>query len=212
MATVKINDIYNEVFGVKPKYLVPRRGGMDLVPDKSYQDIEVWSEDETDNLSQFGTPILERIVLKGGTYKAFEIKNGVPVAKQANYAAYEFEGWPMIDVSQDKVIVTTPINGRDGTVKEYIYMDDHQVTIRGVLIGEGNSYPYDARREMTNMFKINNAYGVESRVLNEMGVLSLVVKSIQFNDLEGYNNVCPYTISCISDRDVLLTIKDKRRI
>jgi hypothetical protein len=211
MATVTIKDIYNEVFGIKPKYLIPRRGGMDLVPDKDYLEIEVFPEDE-DSSSQFGTPILEKIILKGGNYKTFEIKDGVPVVKQVSYAAYEFEGWPMIDVSQDKVIVTTPINGRDGTVKEYIYTDDHQVTIRGLLIGDGNAYPYDARRNLTNMFKINNAYAVESRLLNEMGVLSLVIKSIQFNELEGYNNVCPFTITCISDRDVLLTIKDKRKI
>ena len=209
MATVNISDLYKKAFNVVPRYLVPRRGGMDMVPAPGYSGIEIWDEEVSTSISPLGTPILEQITLQAGSYKIFEIKNGVPVPKTVQKPGYTFDFWPMIDIRQDKVIVTTPINNRDGTVKEYIYTDDHQITIRGLLVGEGNTYPYDARREMENIWKVNATYGVLSRVLNDIGIFSIVLKSKEFTDMEGYNNVCPFTITAISDKDVLLEIKER---
>lgn len=213
MATIRITDLYNEVFGITPKYLVPRRGGIDLVSDRGYSEIPVFEAEEVPKAySPLGTPILDVLMLQSGSYNSFEIKDSVPVKRKVDYPAYNFELWPMVDVSQDKVIINTPINGRDGTVKEYIYTDDFQISIRGLLVGEGNNYPHDQRRELHSTFKVNSTYGVLSRVLNDLGCYALVLKSIQFQDVEGYNNICQYTITAVSDKDVLLTIKDKRKI
>lgn len=209
MATVNISELYKKVFKVAPRYLVPFRGGLDMVPAPGYSGIEIWDEETSMEISPLGTPILEQITLQAGTYNTFEIIKGVPVKKTVEKQPYVFDLWPMIDMRQDKVIITTPINGRDGTVKEYIYTDDHQITIRGLLVGEGNSYPYDSRRELKNTFKKNSSYGVSSRVMNDDGVFALVIKSIEITDLEGYNNICPFVITAISDKDVLLEIKER---
>lgn len=209
MAAISLTKLYNEVFGIQPKYLIPRRGSMDMVDNRYEQTIPSFEISEAaENYSDLGTPILDVLLIHAGSYGAFEVVDGVPQRKDVIYAPYRFELWPMIDVSQNKVIVTTPINGRDGTVKEYIYTDDFNITIRGLLVGEGNNYPHDQRRELYSLFKLNTSLGVTSRVLNDLGIYSLVFKSIQFQDLEGYNNACQYTITALNDQVYELKIKE----
>lgn len=209
MAVISIKDIYNEEFGIKPKYLVPRRGSFDLVESPDYTGFELWDEETAANVTKLGTPILDQITLEDGRYQTFEVQNGVMKPLTVIFPGYTFPGWPMLDVSQDKVIVTTAINGRQGTIKEYIYTDDYQVTIRGILVGDGNNYPYYGRKKLADVCKINASYGVVSRVLMGMGIYALVFKSVQFNDVEGYNNVCTYTITALSDLDIVLDINKK---
>lgn len=209
MPIINIIDLYQQAFNIAPRYLIPGRGGMDQVSSPEYSGIEIWPEDNEASISPLGTPILEQIMLQGGQYKTFEIKDGKPVAKTVDFESYLFEGWPMIDVSQDKIIVTTNITGREGTVKEHIYNDDHQITIRGILVGEGNSFPYEQRRTLKKVCKVNSTYGVVNRMLTDLDIMAIVIKRIEFTELEGYNNICPYVITAISDRDVLLEIKYK---
>lgn len=209
MARVKISQLYEKAFGLVPKYLI-HKVGLANVDDPGYSDIPVWEEETTDRLSEFNTPILEQISLNQGSYYGFKTTNGKIQKQKYGFTGYSFPGWPMLDVSQDKVIVTTPINGRNGTVKEYIYSDDFQVTIRGILVGEGNIYPHDQRKALQNVFDVNSSYGVDSRILTDQGIYALVFKSLTFTDLEGYNNVCSYTLTALSDLDVLLTISNNK--
>ena len=132
MAFVNISNLLKQAFNVAPKYLIPQRGGMDMVQSPNYTGIQIWDDEQHFGISPLGTPILEAIVLQSGSYKAFEIKNGKPVAKQVDYPPYAFPLWPMVDVSQDKIVQVTNITGRDGGVLEYIYSDNFQITIRGI--------------------------------------------------------------------------------
>jgi hypothetical protein len=205
MARVKISQLYEKAFNIAPRFLVHKVGLPDSI-SPNYSDIPVWTEETTDQLSEFNTPILEQITLEQGSYFAFKALNGKIQKQKFAFTGYTFPGWPMLDVSQDKVIVTTPVNGRNGTIKEYIYLDDFQITIRGVLIGEGNQYPHDQRKALQNVYSVNSSYGVNSRVLNDQGIYALVFKNLSFTDVEGYNNVCGYTLTALSDLDVLLNI------
>ncbi|WP_293913096.1 MULTISPECIES: DUF6046 domain-containing protein [unclassified Sphingobacterium] len=207
MAIINISDIYQKAFNIMPRYLIPNYSDVDILPPE-YSGIQVWQEEEYAELSELGTPILEKIILRPGSYTDFEIVEGLPKKRTINFDGYTFPIWPMVDVSQNKVIVKTAINGRPNTVKEYIYTDDHQVTIRGIITGIGNEYPHQEKRQMYNMFAVNSSYEVEARGLNDIGVQSLVIENIDFGDIEGYNNVCTFTISAVSDIGVLLSIKE----
>lgn len=208
MATITISEIYSEVFGgLKAKYLVFRRGEMDKVNSPNYQEQQQMPEESFDVLSPLGTPIIETVSLEGGKYDTYEYVDGEIKPRKVGFTDYTFALPPMVDVSQDKVIVKTPITGRDGTVKEYIYTDDFKITLRGLLIGKGNTYPYEQRRALSAVFAVNEAYGITAKSLNDMGIYSIVFESLTFNDLEGYNNVCSYALTGCSDMAAILQIE-----
>jgi len=49
----------------------------------------------------------------------------------------------LFDVDQQRNIITTAVQGRNGTIKEYISDGDYSVTIRGILVDE-DPYTYPA--------------------------------------------------------------------
>lgn len=211
MAIINIKDLYEQVFRISPRYIIPNYSDLQSTPPE-YGEIAVFPEaGSVAEMTELGTPILEKIILQPGITNTFKIENGVPVISQVNFPGYEFEGWPMIDVRQNKVLVKTPVTGRNGTVKEYIYTDDHQITIRGVLVGEGNEYPYEAKKALQAMFDINSAYEVSCRTLNDLGISSIIFEDRDFSDIEGYENVCAFTVSAVSDSALILEIKETQK-
>jgi|GEM_PF-4384636 len=171
MATVNFREIFRAAFGVVPRYVVPDGDLAALPPGRS--GIEVFPEDAPAGLSPLGTPILEKITVRAGSYHTFKVVDGLPVRTSVSYPEYTFPLWPMLDVSRNKTVVKTAVNGRNGTVKEYFFTDDHRIGIRGLLVGEGNSYPYGQKRELYALFGHNAALEVVSRTLNGLGVPSL---------------------------------------
>jgi len=206
MAAINIRELFGRAFGVAPRYAVPSGDLVAAAPELA--GIAVFPEDAPAGLSPLGTPILEKITVRAGSYHTFKVVDGLPERVDIGYPEYTFPLWPMLDVSRNKTVVKTAVNGRNGTVKEYVFTDDHRIGIRGLLVGEGNSYPHGQKRELYALFEHNAALEVVSRTLNGLGVRAIVIESIDFGDLEGWNNVCAFTVSAVSDTGVLLTIKE----
>ena len=207
MALINLKEVFQRAFKVAPRYLIPNYSDLESLPSH-YDAFDLWTEEPTADISPLGTPILEQIVIKKGAYKGFEIVNGLPKQIDITYSAYTFPGWAMIDVSQNKVIVKTPINGRHGTIKEYIYKDDYKVTIRGIIATDGIHYPYKEKMELQSLYNVNASIEIVSRTLNDLGVRDIVMESLDFSDVEGMNNLCTFSINAVSDKGVLLEIKE----
>jgi len=125
--------------------------------------------------------------------------------------AYTFPDCPLIDITASKNIVTTPIQGRNGSVKEYISIDDYQVTIRGILINYDNDdYPEELVYNLHQVFKVEAELQVLSPVLNLLDIHNLVIKDIKFPEVEGYSNIQPFVLQCLSDEPLELVIKDAK--
>ena len=130
---------------------------------------------------------------------------GTPVFSDLNFPGPE-EGddvileTVLIDVSQRKNIVTTPVAGRNGTVKEYISDGDYEVRIRGVLVTPGTSaYPYDQVRALHDRLRQPEALDIICDYLRFFDIYKLVVTEFNFPQNEGFQNVQAYEITCISD-------------
>jgi Domain of unknown function (DUF6046) len=80
-----------------------------------------------------GNPVVTDLTLVGATYTDH---NGKDVSFKSIVLTTV-----LIQVSQARRIVRTEIQGMDGTIKEYIGMDDYQVSINGILTGPNGSYP-----------------------------------------------------------------------
>lgn len=108
----------------------------------------------------------------------------------------------LMTVEQAKNIVTTQISGRDGTVKEYIGLDDFKITIQGLITGDNGQYP---EAEVKSLLSILNAavpIDVTSRFLTYFNITSVVVADYSLPQVEGSNSMQPFAITLLSDNSI----------
>ena len=107
----------------------------------------------------------------------------------------------VLEVTQNRNIVTTSISGQDGTDKEFINNGDYSVKLNGFLSTTSpDIYPeievkiLKAYLEAPVPLKINNTF------LNDyFGVNTLVVMKSEFKQVKGMRNVQYFTVDFISD-------------
>lgn len=109
-------------------------------------------------------------------------------------------------VSQAKKIVKTDIDGRDGSIKEYIGMDDYAVTINGIITGYNGQRPVEQVLALKKVLDAPVPLVVVSNYLNDLGIYNLVVESYDFNQEAGGWSKQDFSITAISDKPLELQI------
>lgn len=206
--TGNINDLFQKAFGVFtdiPVYYVgdskPEKTTVPMITNKST-----------------GRQLFDRF--------SFQISQaGLTFDKSATPEEVRAECWSLPDASvvhfqRAKNIVQTILPGRDGTVKELISMGDWEITFTGFIINykqrtaastlkpvkQDHSYPREYRKQMNEVFKINQNMRIYSRLVNDLEIFKVVITSLEFPPLEGYDNVQPYRMTCLSDEDIVLDL------
>lgn len=154
--------------------------------------------DPTLYLSEMGTPVLTDLTLQGGSYTT---QRGQKISFEDVVLQTV-----LVNVSQPKRIVTTEIQGRDGTVKEYIGMDDYQVTINGIITGPNGHFPIDEVNALHQICKAPIPIAVISRYLHNLDIFTLVIKDFSYEQQPGAYSLQAFTIECMSDVPVELQI------
>ena len=99
-------------------------------------------------------------------------------------------------------------HGSYGTVKEMIQQDDFQITIRGFLINYASQdYPNQLVNDLWTVVNAKRSLTITSAVFNLLGIHALVIESAEFPGVEGYMNIQPFVLHCLSDYPVMLQIK-----
>ena len=115
----------------------------------------------------------------------------------------------LFNVNQAKNIVRTSINGRDGTIKEYIGLDDYEVNIKGVICGENGVYPYDHVKNLVDFCRYDQSLGIISKFLNELFEINeVVIKDYAFEQSEGSYSYQKFEINCWSEKPVEILIQE----
>lgn len=116
-------------------------------------------------------------------------------------------------ISGQKEILKTPLQGQRGTVKELINIDDYQITIRGLIIGEEPKYPEGLVKRMRALYERNEAVELRCPISDiflvtpeRKGFDKVVIEAIDFPEVNGTMNVRPYEIRLISDEEFDLFI------
>lgn len=119
----------------------------------------------------------------------------------------------MMRISGQKEILKTPLQGQRGTVKELINIDDYQITIRGLIIGEQPEYPEDMVKQLRKLYERNEAIELRCPISDiflvtpeREGFDKVVIEAIDFPEVNGTMNVRPYEIRLISDEEFDLFI------
>ena len=171
--------------------------------------------EEAISQSQLGTPVFDEVIIKGGEY--FELRD----IKKEN--PVPFEGvllqTVLLEATQTKNIITTTIQGRNGTIKEFISDGDLIVTMTGVLVGEsrldensevgtivqtGNVYPNIDMAKLITICKIPASIEIISGFLSRFTDFEnvdqrYVITDYSFSQREGTRNLQPFQITMLSD-------------
>lgn len=105
----------------------------------------------------------------------------------------------LITIEQPIRIVKTEIQGRDGSVKEYIGQDDAKITINGMLTGSNGGYPSATVANLKKWLDAPVSKGVTAWWLNDLGISQIVVESYSLPQMEGGISYQMFSISAISD-------------
>ncbi len=111
----------------------------------------------------------------------------------------------LITVGNTKNIIETTLQGRNGTVKEYISDGDYTITIQGKIYGQGmNNYPQIDVQKLIDVCLVPQSIKVTSSFLKLFNVEDLVIKSYNIDQLEGIRNYQPFVLNCVSDFPLIL--------
>ena len=142
--------------------------------------------------SELGTPVYTNIEFLPDTYET-SIKGKFLTTPQMRFDAI------LLTVTQAKKIIKTEIQGRNGTVKEYIGRDDFQVQINGVITGPNGHYPIETVSFLKQILDAPIPIPVASTYLNNLGIHLLVVESYELAQEAGGYSYQTFSISCSSD-------------
>lgn len=175
-----------------------------------YGNIEQDPFDEANFTSYLGTPVwspLEFLKTSGTS-----LDNSLDVgAANGNSETFLRVDTCLITVTQTKNVVKTPIQGRNGTVKEYISDGDYDINIKGVIISPYPMlYPRDEVNILIELMKLQKQIPVASEFLSLFDIEAMVVESYTISEKLGSRNEVPFEINAISDlaEEITITSKD----
>ena len=194
--------------------LILRSSGLQLIQAKffNWDKENIRIEQQENELAKqdfpngrFGLPVFDIIEFPAHSYT----RNDGQVINNARV----FLDVALIEVNQSRNIVTTQIQGRNGTVKEYISDNDYDVTIRGVLVSpHSNVPPTKLAQDVYNLSLSPIALDVYSNFLNLFNIFSIVIKDVQFNQIEGTRNAVGFSLVCISDTPFEIQYNEEQTI
>lgn len=158
---------------------------------------------------QFGLPIFTNLEFEFGNYQ--DLNTGEVI--QYNPVRLDTV---LMTVSMTKNVITTPIQGRSGTVKEFVNDGDFEIDVKGVLIGEGQrEYPEQQMEELIRILTVPDTLEITSEYLTNFGVISpggvegisqVVITDFNFPQREGFRNAQLFQFKMLSDTPIELTI------
>jgi len=156
-----------------------------VVPKQTYRDFK-----GANRVSQLGTLVFSDLDISPAKYS----KDGQNFeTKKINIDTVLFE------VTQEKHIIRTNIQGCDGSVKEYISDGDYAISIKGVLTGRNGEYPREAVADLHEFLKAPVSMKVNSWWLGQFGITDIVVLNYSLTQIEGLQNSQPFQINAVSD-------------
>lgn len=170
--------------------------GIQAVKGQLFQ-VGEYVTDEAIGTSSLGTPVFDDITFPEGQFT--NLFSDIIAYDEVKLQSV------LITANRSKNIVKTPVSGRDGTIKEYIASGDFVISVSGVIVGDGNSFPTIEAENLRLLCDANASLPVISSFLNDtIGVFDLVIESDSYKQVRGSRNTLNISFSALSDvsRDI----------
>lgn len=154
--------------------------------------------------------------VKGSEFIEFKsFKFGTPVYELMTIntpdqsLVFQFPEAVIVDVVESpKVVLRTPIQGRNGTVKEIINNDDERIVIMGVLISDNYDFPEKMLKELKNLKNYNGHVEVNDLYLNANGIDNIVITNLSYQRKKGMSNTIFFKLDAYTDEPIELEISN----
>lgn len=192
-------------FGLSKLRGVKYIGGIELAKEigeqkKKTQNFSLPADQGADRIlytSKLGTPVFIDITLESPPY----------TLDGANYPATSITmAAVLVQVSMQKLIVKTAVQGYNDIIKEYISNGSWNVNIKGVLLGTNRKYPKDDFNKILTIGLCPYPIKVTSWYLNQYGITDLVVETPEFPQEEGKYSMQLFEFACLSDKPIELKL------
>jgi hypothetical protein len=159
--------------------------------DNQYSVEPISSVDRAKYLSDLGTPVWDQVTF--GTVQFINSKGEPDATPTMTFQAI------LLSVSFPRNIVKTTIQGRDGTVKEYIGEGDAQISFRGIICGANGHYPIDEVNALKALMSAPVAIPVMSTFLQNLDIHSVVFEDRNLEQEEGGYSYQTFSLNAISE-------------
>ncbi|NPV35074.1 MAG: hypothetical protein HPY80_00235 [Bacteroidales bacterium] len=112
-----------------------------------------------------------------------------------------------VSFSTSKNIVTTKLQGRNGTVKEYIADGDYTINVKGILAYNGVRWPREDAMKLREFLEAKTSLEIAHELLNAFGIYEIVITDYNFPE-SPYINLIPFTFSALSEQKIELKIME----
>lgn len=126
-------------------------------------------------------------------------------AGREHFMPVRLNGWlipfAVVSVTPKKIIVSTPMVERKGSVHEIISIDDYSINIKGILLATTNDYPEKEVTQLHEIFLINRSIELRSAKTDIFlkGDDKVVIREIPLPPVAGVQHAQPFEINCMSD-------------
>lgn len=169
-------------------------------------DIDQADGETADKRSYLGTPVFSNLEIPAGQYEDDE---GVII----NFEGVRLDT-VLFDIVLEKNIVRTPINGRNGTVKQFISLGDYQINVQGLINGGSNErlevfdyrnqVPEEQIRKLNAIFKVPQEIEVISEFLDFFDISTVVIQGGGIAQKEGSRDTLFLNVGMLSDTPIEL--------
>jgi len=142
--------------------------------------------------SYLGTPVIDRLEFPQGAYTDLD-------GNTITYPAIVVDT-VVFEVSKPRNIIKTAIQGRNGTVKEYVSDGDYQISCRGLISNRQNVFPLNDVRDLRTIFEVPQQIPIVSLFLNDVfEIFDVVIEDYTIPQVEGKRNEIPFSFTASSD-------------
>jgi len=176
------------------KSFIISRAGLQVLKGQLIN-IDTGEVEQAIGTSLLNTAVLDNLLFQSGSYIPLGQTEPVPYDDLRLDAV-------TIEVNQEKNIIKTPIQGRNGTVKEYISDGDYTINIRGIIQETPlkRTYPKELVKNFIEICKAQRSLVVISTFLNEyFEIQDIVIENYSLPQVEGLRNQQPFIITASSD-------------
>jgi len=188
--------------GAKYNFVVDNFGLAPVKPPKFIAPIADPSSSEIIGVSKLGTPVYSVVFFAPGSYEPLD---GGPTVV---YEGITLDG-VLVQVTQSKNIVKTALNGRNGTIKEFISAGDYEITLRGVITTQfipsiADIQPTAEIEVLKTLFEVPQDLEIKGPFLDLFGIDRVVVESFDFPERQGFRDAQLFTAKLTQDTPVIL--------
>lgn len=112
-----------------------------------------------------------------------------------------------VEISRQKNIVITNVQGRDTSVKEFINNGDFTISVSGIIAQKTIGYPKDLVSQFNEFMSFKGSIPVVHEVLNMLGVNEIVITDYSL-PADNLANAQQYSFNAISEVPALLRLEE----